>query len=143
MENNRGVTLIELLIVIVVMGIISAFAVPAVGKIIDNTEKDRVYADALALADAVTLYCASNLCEPQPGRDYYNINWKKISPYINGIDEEYYALNTYTLVARVENGEIGNPRVRLRAIDPTDYSWYRLRDPSDPAYDRNTVTTQE
>lgn len=38
MNSNKGLTLIELLIVIVVMGIISAFSVVAVGNIINNTK---------------------------------------------------------------------------------------------------------
>lgn len=37
MRTSKGVTLVELLIVIVVMGIISAFAIVAVGKILVNT----------------------------------------------------------------------------------------------------------
>ncbi|MBU1020803.1 MAG: type II secretion system GspH family protein [Firmicutes bacterium] len=38
--NNKGVTLIELLIVIVVMGIIAAFSMVAVVTIIENTKED-------------------------------------------------------------------------------------------------------
>lgn len=38
--NSKGVTLIELLIVIVVMGIIAAFAIPSVGMIIKNLKED-------------------------------------------------------------------------------------------------------
>ena len=41
-KNNKGVTLVELLIVIVVMGIIAAFAIPAVGTIITNTNKNKI-----------------------------------------------------------------------------------------------------
>ncbi len=58
-KNNKGVTLVELLIVIVVMGIIAAFAIPAVGTIIENTNKDAVVADAMALENGARLYCAS------------------------------------------------------------------------------------
>ena len=47
MKNNKGVTLVELLIVIVVMGIIAAFAIPAVGTIIENTQKDSMLLDQL------------------------------------------------------------------------------------------------
>lgn len=38
MKNNRGITIVELLIVIVVMGIISSFAVMMAGTIIENTK---------------------------------------------------------------------------------------------------------
>ena len=60
--NNKGVTLIELLIVIVVIGIIATFAVPAVGDIITNSEKDAVLQDARSLADQARLYCGQGLC---------------------------------------------------------------------------------
>jgi type IV pilus assembly protein PilA len=62
MKNNKGVTLVELLIVIVVMGIIAAFAVPAVGQIIENQQKSAVYADALAIEQAVELICTDTIC---------------------------------------------------------------------------------
>lgn len=60
--NNKGVTLIELLIVIVVIGIIATFAVPAVGDIITNSEKDAVLQDARSLADQARLYCGQGMC---------------------------------------------------------------------------------
>lgn len=60
--NNKGVTLIELLIVIVVIGIIATFAVPAVGDIITNSEKDAVLQDARALADQARLLCGQGKC---------------------------------------------------------------------------------
>ncbi|MCF7926077.1 MAG: prepilin-type N-terminal cleavage/methylation domain-containing protein [Candidatus Izimaplasma sp.] len=60
--NNKGVTLIELLVVIVVLGIISAIAVPAVGQIVENSQKDAVLGDAVAVQEAARLYCAQSSC---------------------------------------------------------------------------------
>ena len=60
LKNNQGVTLVELLIVIVILGIIAAIAVPAVGNIVENAEKDAVIGDATAIRDGAQLYCASN-----------------------------------------------------------------------------------
>lgn len=81
MKNNKGVTLVELLIVIVVMGIIAAFAVPSVQTIIGNTRKSAVYADALAVEQAADLYCADTLCTATEG-----LTWAELSPYVEGID---------------------------------------------------------
>ena len=58
--NNKGVTLIELLIVIVIIGIISAFAVPAVGRYLTNAQKSAVLQDAVAVRNAASEYCAEN-----------------------------------------------------------------------------------
>jgi len=60
LKNNQGVTLVELLIVIVILGIIAAIAVPAVGNIVENAERDAVIGDATAIRDGAQLYCASN-----------------------------------------------------------------------------------
>ncbi|MGS0973367.1 MAG: prepilin-type N-terminal cleavage/methylation domain-containing protein [Candidatus Izemoplasmataceae bacterium] len=60
MKNNKGVTLVELLVVIVVMGIIAGFAIPAVGGIITNAEKDAVLNDAIQIENAARLYCSSS-----------------------------------------------------------------------------------
>jgi|LGVF01.2.fsa_nt_gb type IV pilus assembly protein PilA len=91
MINNKGVTLVELLIVIVVLGIISAFAVPAVGNIIENTRKDSIHADALAIHSATRFYCAQNTCEE--GQD---LTFNEVIPYIDGFDEDYYELDYET-----------------------------------------------
>ena len=73
MKNNKGVTLVELLIVIVVMGIIAAFAIPSVGKIIENTNKDAIRADALAIHSATQLYCAQNMCDEGQSLTYWSV----------------------------------------------------------------------
>ncbi len=79
-KNNKGVTLVELLIVIVVMGIIAAFAIPAVGTIIDNTQKDAIVADAIAVENAANLYCAQTTCGTTQ-----NLSWDDVEPYVEGI----------------------------------------------------------
>ena len=80
-KNKRGVTLTELLIVIVVMGIIAAFSVPAVGSIIDNTRKDAVLADSLTIENAAKLYCASNTCSTTQA-----LGETELGEYITGLD---------------------------------------------------------
>ena len=55
--NQKGLTLVELLAVIVILGIIAAIAVPAIGNIIENTKYNAVKSDALnALSSANLLY---------------------------------------------------------------------------------------
>ena len=84
-KNNKGVTLVELLIVIVVMGIIAAFAIPAVGTIIDNTQQDAIVADAIAIENAANLYCAQTTCSLTQ-----SLSWTDVEPYVEGIDATYY-----------------------------------------------------
>lgn len=60
LKNQKGLTLIELLAVIVILGIIAAIAVPSIGGIIDKSEKDAQVAEAIQIISAAKLSHASN-----------------------------------------------------------------------------------
>lgn len=60
LKDERGLTLVELLVVVVILGIIAAIAVVAIGGIIENSKKDAMVADARQMVSAAKLYTASN-----------------------------------------------------------------------------------
>jgi type IV pilus assembly protein PilA len=60
LKNEKGLTLIELLAVMVILGIIAAIAIPAIGGIIQNSREDAVKSDAIAILEAAKLAVASN-----------------------------------------------------------------------------------
>ncbi|MCK2156665.1 prepilin-type N-terminal cleavage/methylation domain-containing protein [Exiguobacterium sp. 17-1] len=64
MRDERGLTLIELLVVVVILGIIAAIAVVAIGGLIENSRKDAVVSDAKQLVAAAKLYTSSNPVQP-------------------------------------------------------------------------------
>jgi type IV pilus assembly protein PilA len=59
LKNDRGLTLVELLAVIVILGIIAAIAVPSIGGIIEKSRADAVKAEGIQVLNAAKLYVAS------------------------------------------------------------------------------------
>ena len=58
-KDERGLTLIELLAVVVILAIVAAIAFVLIGNVIENSKKDAVISDALQLISSAKLHEAA------------------------------------------------------------------------------------
>lgn len=100
LKNEKGLTLIELLAVVVILGIIAAIAVPAIGKIIDDSREKAVVSDALQIINAAKIAKAAN-----PKVDTFEANGTKApedkDDLDNYLDTKVSATVTFTPTTNV------------------------------------------
>ena len=61
--NEKGLTLIELLAVIVILAIIAAIAIPSIGAIINNQRDKAILADIANMVATAKIQMSDNECE--------------------------------------------------------------------------------
>lgn len=59
LKNERGLTLVELLAVIVILAIVATIAFVLIGNVIENSRKDAHVANAVSLIDAAKMFEAN------------------------------------------------------------------------------------
>ena len=63
LKNTKGLTLIELIAVLVILGIIAAIAIPTIGNTINTQRQNAAEAEWSAIESAARLYIAQNSSE--------------------------------------------------------------------------------
>lgn len=122
--NNKGVTLIELLIVIVIIGIISAFAVPAVSRYLTNAQKSAVLQDAVNVRNAADAYCSENQCT--------TVVWDDIASYITNFNAADYTgttTDTDTTVIATKTGTAWAVTLEAAGDASGNYEYVSSTDP--------------
>lgn len=101
LKNERGLTLVELLAVIVILGIIAAIAVPSIGHLINKTNDKAKVADAVQIIDAAKLYVSS---EGMPdGKTTLVLNKNNLDSYLDNVKSKK---NFKVTVSKDQNGKI-------------------------------------
>ncbi|MGL6228537.1 MAG: type II secretion system protein, partial [Culicoidibacterales bacterium] len=111
-KNQKGITLVELLAVMVIVGIIAAISIPAIGNLIENTRKDAYIATAKNMQEAARIVASQNAeacattCtvgfDNTTSAVATNINGKE---YIENMEADYLA-GTAKVVVTNTNGQV-------------------------------------
>ena len=81
------------------LGIIFAFAIPAVGQIIINSEKDILLNDARIIEQVAEMYCDEEICT-----DNQELTYEDIGDDIIGFDRSFYDFENDDVIAKKDNG---------------------------------------
>jgi type IV pilus assembly protein PilA len=113
LKDQRGLTLIELLAVVVILGIIAAIAVPSIGNLINNTRDDAVVAEGIQIISAAKLYRASNPADNA-------ITHTDLATYIENVDDAEFTVNVTGTNGALVYTLTGHPSAPLAVTGRTE-----------------------
>lgn len=99
--NKKGFSLMELMIVVVIMGILIAVAIPLYGAIVTNSKNSTCESNLDTIRSAAVAYSNGT------GLTLTVDNWKEVLQFDNGIPKCPWAdgEETYEVTAITEDGE--------------------------------------
>jgi type IV pilus assembly protein PilA len=96
LKSQKGLTLIELLAVIVILGIIAAIAVPSIGALINKTEEDAKVAEGVQIINAAKLYMSAHKYDPanDDGTNdaVMELTESSLASYLDNVNEPGYTV---------------------------------------------------
>lgn len=69
MQRQRGFTLLEIMVVIVILGILASLVVPNLMGNKEKADRQKVVSDLVALEGALDMYNSTTAATPTPNRD--------------------------------------------------------------------------
>jgi len=130
MSNKQGFTLIELLIVIVILGILAALAIPKVSNITYRSYFAAMEADLKNLASQQEIYYASEYSYTAEKSDLAFISSRDVSISVNADSEGWSATATHVALEPIEgcsiyHGSIPTPTLLVPPSAPDEVACTR------------------
>lgn len=116
-EGEKGFTLVELLAVIVILGIIVAIAIPAIGSVIRNAKSDASDAEITMIVDAARLYEVEEGVLPEAGVSVETLINKG---YLDERQGEFSDEDKAKVVKRVGASDTEPGKLEFDPVDPVD-----------------------
>jgi len=130
LKNQRGLTLIELLAVIVILGIIAAIAIPSIGGIINKTKNDAKVAEGIQIINSAKMYASTHKIDSSK-----EVTNDELGDYLDNVKDTGF---TVTITKDTTSGGTGKYSYTLE-----DHSSVELADKDAAGANGNGVATEE
>lgn len=105
-KNEKGLTLVELLAVVIILGIIAAIAVPSIGGIIENSKRDAHIANAQQMVNSAKLVAISELSGKEDGTYIVTLDFLVDQGYLEPVEDPFSGLD-YDSIRPFDSHAIG------------------------------------
>lgn len=124
LQNKKGFTLIEIIIVIVIIAILAAMLVPAMLKWVDKSRQRTFLSACDSIRTAVTAQVTENFAEGEgEGDNLSPDDWKEVSKLVNaevkGDSSAPTNKNAYNVEVTTEDGAVSKITIRSNQYQAT------------------------